>query len=207
VTWLAVTDCTTSPGHGAAGDPLAAVSGKLLARGSLVVEIDFSIDGHTPAMLVHYAATQGWERRFTIYLNADYSLSIEAQQGSARSYVRLTHTPVAPTGKARLTYCWDAPRQVGLFSLEDLESGEIHQAVFQAPIPLPLVDAAEIIQAQGGVRIDSRVRAMALSDRIEPVGPSPTIAAGALVDTPAGPRPIEKLDTSGNSGLALSLHP
>ena len=201
MTWLAVTDCSRSSGNGAP-DALAAVScrpqdkgeaGELLARGSLVVDIDFSIDGHTPAMLLHYVASQGWERRFTIYLNADYSLSVEAQQGRARSYVRLTDTPAAPTGKARLTYCWDAPRQVGLFSLEDLENGEIHQAVFQAPIPWPLVDAAALMRAQAGVQIDDRVLALALSDRIEPVGPAPTIAAGALVDTPAGPRPIENL--------------
>ena len=169
------------------------LSGGLLARGSLLVELDFSIYGHTPAKLLHFEALQDWRRRFTIYLNADYSLSVEAQQGCARSYVRLTDTPTAPTGRARLTYSWDAPRQIGLFSLLDLQSGAIHQAVFRAPIPLPLLDAAAIMQARDTVQIDDRICALALSNRIEPVGPAPTIAAGALVQTPAGPRPIENL--------------
>lgn len=202
MTWLAVADCNAASGGGAAGDrsagtyrapQKAGAGGELLARGSLVVEIDFSIDGHTPAMLLHYTASQGWERRFTIYLNADFSLSVEAQQGRARSYVRLTGTPTAPTGRARLTYSWDAPRQIGLFSLEDLESGAIHQAVFQAPIPLPLLDGTAIVRSQSAAQFDNRICGLALSDRIEAVGPAPTIAAGALVETPAGPRPIESL--------------
>lgn len=202
MTWLGVTDLS-SPSFGravAAGrlatmsvDPENGVNGDLLTRGSLLVEIDYSIDGHAPAMLLHFETSEDWKRRFTIYLNADYSLSVETQQGRARSYVRITDTPTAPTGKARLTYSWDAPRQIGLFSLEDLESGAIHQAVFQAPIPLPVIDAAAIMQSQSAVQVDNRICALALSDQIEPVGPAPTIAAGALVETPAGPRPIESL--------------
>ncbi len=112
MTWLGVTDLSSSDaGSAVAAGQLDAVAispenkganGELLARGSLLVEIDFAIDSRTPAMLLRFEATQDWRRRFTIYLNADYSLSVEAQQGRARSYVRLTDTPTAPTGKARL---------------------------------------------------------------------------------------------------------
>ncbi len=71
---------------------------------------------------------------------------------------------------AGITYSWNAPRRIGLFTLEDLQNGAIHQAVFQAPIPLPLFDAAAIMQVGGTVHVDDRICALALSDRIEPVG-------------------------------------
>ncbi|MFV2001959.1 MAG: Hint domain-containing protein, partial [Paracoccaceae bacterium] len=165
----------------------------LLARGSLVLELDFSIECHTPARLLHFDDMRDWRRQFTIFLNADFTLSVQVQQGHARSYVRLTEAPGAPTGKAKLVYSWDAPRRLGLLSLELPQVGAIHQAVFRDPIPMPLADAATIVFGHNPVTLDDRVCAMALSDRFEPVGPAPSIAAGALVETAAGLQPIENL--------------
>ncbi len=169
------------------------LSDKLLATGSLVFELDFTIASTAPCKLVHYQTSKDWMRRFTVYLNADYSISAEAQQGCATSYVRLAPASSSSFGKMRLTYSWDAPKRHGLLSLENLETGFIQQAPFDTPLPLPSSDATNIILGAENCQIDERVLYLALSDKVETVGPAPTIGAGALVETDQGPRPIERL--------------
>ncbi|MBV1868007.1 MAG: Hint domain-containing protein [Marinosulfonomonas sp.] len=164
----------------------------LLVRGSLVVEFELSADGQVPARLIHYENNHNWSRRFTVYLNADNSISIEIQQGPARIYARLSNWTNLPVGPTRLTYAWDAPEKSGLLTLESLNSGSIRQVVVDAPMPLPRSDL-EVV-AKGGMRpTDHRLTFIAIADSVRPVGPAPTIAKGTLVETSQGPRPIDRL--------------
>ncbi len=165
----------------------------LLVTGSLVLEIDFAAAGNAPCRLLHYETSKDWQRRFTIYLNADYSLSVETQQGCTQSYVHLADATPNISGIVKLIYSWDAPKRLGLLSLENSDSGSINQAVIQRPIPLPIGDAKKIVLDHTATKIDKRVLNIALSDKVETVGPAPSICAGALVETTDGSRPIENL--------------
>jgi len=165
---------------------------ELLVQGSLVVEFEMPADGQVPARLVHYENTQDWNRRFTIYLNADHSIAVEIQQGPARVYARLSNWANLPVGPTRLTYSWDAPARSGLLTLEALQSGSIRQTIVDAPLPLPRSDL-EIIGKGGTLTADSRLSFIAISDSVEPVGPAPSIAGDTLVETSQGPRPIDRL--------------
>jgi len=165
---------------------------ELLVQGSLVVEFEMSADGQVPARLVHYENTQGWNRRFTIYLNADHSIAVEIQQGPARVYARLSNWTKFPVGPTRLTYSWDAPARSGLLTLEALESGSIRQAIVDAPLPLPRSDL-EIIARAGTQVADRRLTFIAVSDSVVPVGPAPSIAGDTLVETSHGPRRIDRV--------------
>lgn len=165
---------------------------ELLIQGSLVVEFEMSPDGHVPARLLHYENTHGWDRRFTIYLNADHSIAIEIQQGPARVYARLSNWTNIYGGPTRLTYSWDAPEKSGLLTLEALKSGSMRQTIVDAPPPLPRSDL-EIIGNGGTLKADRRLSFIAISDSVEPVGPAPSIAGDTLVETSQGARPIDRL--------------
>jgi hypothetical protein len=165
----------------------------LLTKGSVVAEFDMSAEGRIPTKLLDYQSDSGWKRRFTIFLNADYSVSVEVQQGHARSYVRLTDWQKLPTGRARLTYAWDAPAKLGLLTIECLETGQATQALFEAPIPMPKSDIAKIVTGTANTVFDIRLNGLAVSDNIEAIGPAPSISQGTLVETAEGPRPIERL--------------
>jgi len=164
----------------------------LLARGTLVLEYEASGDTRAPRRLLHYQASHGWERRFTVYLNADHSLAVEAQQGPTNCYVSLANSPRAPSGPQRLTYAWDAPARRGFLALEKPETGQVQSARLDAPVPLPLGDARALLR-HDRTQIDSCVSFAALSERPEPIGPSATIGAGAMIETPDGARAIERL--------------
>ena len=197
--WIGLNDCISpSPGdscietHPALLD-FPATGPDLLTRGALQLEISLAPGESGPCRLLDYSEVHGWERRFTIYLNPDHSISVESVQGSGRSYVRLRGEPGEGTSDLRITYGWDAPARIGLLTVHDLQGGTIRQARFHAPMPLPLRDLHRIICGHPQVRYDGRISHVALADRVVPVGPSPTIAAGAMVLTASGPRPIERI--------------
>ncbi|MGR3291494.1 MAG: Hint domain-containing protein [Paracoccaceae bacterium] len=172
---------------------ISAEQDTLLATGSLVVDFDFSLGQNAPCKLISYTDDTGWLRRFTIYLNADHSLSLECSQGNSQCYARLSNINLQEVGAVRLTYSWDAPGLFGLLSAEIIEENTIHQAAVKDPIPLPLCDANFIVSGSDNTVYDERTIALALSDQIVPVGPAPSISAGAMIATTEGPRAIERL--------------
>lgn len=208
MTWLCSRDCLADPAKSHLSPLLDDVelAQPLLAKGTILAEIDIRKDGRIPARLIHFKSTKDWTRRFTIFLNPDYSLSIETQQGLARSYVHLKDWKRETRNRLRLTYAWDAPARLGLLTLECLDTGRIDQALFEAPVPLPVEDAKAIIEHSENCHIDQRVVGLSIANSIEPVGPSPSIAAGTMVETAHGPRPIDRLQLgdsvlTANNGL------
>lgn len=192
MTWVATNDGSvfSAADDAAQNDNL---QGALLACGSLVFDFDFSLGQKAPCKLVDYRADHGWKRRFAIYLNADYSLSVEVRQGSNSSYARLSDINVQEAGGLRLTYAWDAPNNIGILSAENSEGGAIHQADIRDPIPLPASDAYKIVRGHSNIKIDERLQHLALSDQVAPIGPAATISAGAMVQTADGVCAIERL--------------
>lgn len=164
----------------------------LVTKGTIQADIDFRLDGKMPARLLHYERTYGWDRRFTIYLNADNSLSVEVQQGRARCYGCITDWNEQSASRIRLTVVFDAPARLGLITVECLETGRIHQSTFAGPVPLPLDDIRAMLRTSD-TTVDRRLISVSISDKIEPIGPAPSISSGTFVKTEDGPRPIEKL--------------
>ena len=171
----------------------AAAPDALLARGTLRFELDLAAGGAVPCQLIRHQSRRGWRREFIVYLNADRSVSVASRQGPAQAYGRLERIDAEPAGPLTVTYSWDAPRRRALLCIEDRAGDRLWLAALRNPIPLPLLDAAEILSGGAGARLDPRITCLAVSDRVEPVGPVATIAAGTLIDTPEGARPIESL--------------
>ena len=63
---------------------------RLLARGTLTVELALGAADMRPRRLISYEKSDGWRRRFFMYLNADGSVSVEFRQGASRSYARVS---------------------------------------------------------------------------------------------------------------------
>ncbi len=197
--WIGLNDCISpSPGdscietHPALLD-FPARGPDLLSRGSLVFEVSLAAGESGPCRLVDFSEIHGWERRFTIYLNPDHSLSVECIQGNGRSYARVGGEQSETASTLRISYGWDAPARIGLLTVHDLSRGTIRQARVHSPLPLPLRDLHRIICGHPQVRYNGRISHVALADKIVPVGPIPGIAAGAMVLTREGRRPIERL--------------
>ena len=91
MTWLAQSDRMAEQrkfgshqGTGTGADPAA-----LMVQGSIIVDLDFALSNQAPCKLISYVLDKGWRREFTVFLNADLSLSVEVIQGQSRCYGQL----------------------------------------------------------------------------------------------------------------------
>ena len=190
--WIGLYD-RTNPSSGLLTNFPDAAQIPLLSKGTFRCEFGLSPDSHTPRRLLHLERSEGWLRRFTVFLNADFSLSVEIQQGNSRSYGRLSAPQIDDPSHFRLSISWDGPQRHAVLTLENLGQSIIHQTPLSQAVPMPLGDIAEILDLGPGVGLDRDVRWFAFSDDVEPIGPQASIGAGALVQTAEGNCLIENL--------------
>ncbi len=164
----------------------------LLPRGTLICE--FRHDrGQTRRNLLRFATRSPWTSSLSICIDPDGSL-ILMQAQSNRHLSCTLHTDLSDAIEtAIVSFSWDGPGRLGIFSLWVPDRGALFQTTLTGPIPLSLRDAGRIVGDPVLCPVDERMTWVGLSDRIEPAGPTPGLSASALVDTPHGPRPIHAL--------------
>lgn len=198
MTWIGMTDLHDpvfdTRGIGTFQDRRGPDPGEgILPVGSLVTEVTYAARHRVPQRILRYERTHGWYRRLALMLSADGELDLEMQQGEARAQARLAFPAPPRETRLRISLSWNAPGRSGLITVENLDAEVMHQAEFDAPLPLPVEDAREIIYDTIATRIGHETRFLAVSDAIEPVGLSPGLAKGTPVETPTGPRLVERL--------------
>ncbi|MBD3679168.1 MAG: Hint domain-containing protein [Rhodobacteraceae bacterium] len=166
---------------------------ELLVKGTLTVEFT------QPAMLrrdiavIRYEREDRWLRSVKLLLRFDGMLKIIMRQGISKTNFRIPlGRPKRPT-RMRVSMSWDAPKRIGLLSVEDLETGILQQVDFPNPIPLPKADIFRMLASPGKTGFGPLVSYAAISDRIEPVGLAPGFAAGTQIMTAEGMRPIDTI--------------
>ncbi len=188
--WIAISD-----GGRALRRPPAAAPGAapLLSVGTLVIETRFSALAHHRQVLVSLSREAGWPRLFRLSLRARGDLYLEHRQGDTAAYALLDFPEPELDATLRITLAWHAPERVGMLSVENLDTGAGAQEMFDAPCPWPMDDLAALFQGSEGVRLDPAITCLACADTLVPVGLTSGFAAGTLVGTAAGPRPVETL--------------
>ncbi len=210
MTWIGITDLRT-PVFDTRGvntrlaDMAPDPDDGILPVGSLVIEITYVAQSRIPQRILRYEKTRGWLRRFAVVLSADGVLTVDARQGDSVSHAQVTIAVPPRETRLRITYSWNAPQRTGTLTAENLDQEVLHQAEFDAPLPLPVEDARDIIGNNDETRIGRDTRYIALSDQVEPVGLSTGIGRGTPIETPTGPRLVEQLRlgdlvTTGGSG-------
>lgn len=166
----------------------------LLASGTLLAELRFCAEaGGRQTVVALDRDCGGWPRRLRVTLGAEGDLFFEHGQGDAVTRAAMRFSPPDREDCLRITISWHAPQRIGLMTVENLDNGDLSQSVIEAPNPWPRDDIAALMARADGCAVGPSVTLMAFSDRVEPVGPNTGFAAGTLIDTPAGRRPVEDL--------------
>lgn len=182
--WLAAPDPALMRGSEGEG---------LLLRGTLLVELRVPPARERPLFLLHYRRREKWLRALSLILYADGNVELTKTQGASSV---LGDVAVAlPAGEVtlRISYGWDAPAREGYLAVELPDHGVWARAPVADPHPVPLADLAAIVGASEHCAVGEAVELLAVSDRLEPIGPMPGLAGGTLIDTAAGPKPVEEL--------------
>lgn len=202
MSWLGLTDLNVAAFNqgGIAAEASAGASAGgvwpddgILPIGTLMIEAIYAAQPRMPQRILRYEHTEGWLRRLTLVLSAEGVLALEIRQGEAVFAARMSIQVPPRETRLRITYSWDAPGRRAILTVENLDQELLHQAEFSAPLPMPIADVAGIIANGPATRIGPETRFVALSDQIEPVGLTSGIAKGTPVETPTGPKFVERL--------------
>lgn len=166
---------------------------EILPRGTLMMELRFTLDEDAQQTLISYRRRRDWMREIFVTLDGTGRLALTFRQGNSRSTAEIRFPVPARDSRLRFTYAWNAPMRVGLLTVELLYEGRMFQAGAFAPVPLPPEDIRAMLRNPNRTVLDPSLHYLAVSDSVEPVGFGAGVLAGTAVETADGPRLVEQL--------------
>ncbi|QFT58338.1 hypothetical protein FIU94_05820 [Sulfitobacter sp. THAF37] len=182
----------------------------LLTRGSIVFETRLSADGR-PQLLFGHNTTFPWQRSLTFQAIPGGGIAMVQVQGKSIAHAAIQRKDAGRTDVVRITYSWDSCAKWGRLTLEQPEDTTLTSVYVENPHPLSLEDVRHLMLGTGGSTFAPDMIFAALSDRIEPTGPMPSLLPGTPLATPWGYKPavtLQRGDTvlTRGAGVVPVLH-
>ncbi len=162
-------------------------AGALLPCGTLLIETALDV-ADRPRRLLTLERDLPWRGRLSLSWLPGAALSLEVTQGARMLNVVLPLSLEMREHVLRVSYVWNAPGKVGRLAVERTDGTVLAWTTTEAPPPMAVSDAKALGRMTPG---DGMIAA--LSDRVEPLGPVPTLSAQVPVDTPFGARAVGAL--------------
>lgn len=189
MTWFAIRDEETR--HFEPADR-GLPTDRFVPTGSLVIEARLSSDGR-PRTLLSFRDVHPWERSLTVKaLPSGGIVLVQSQNGEMR-HMALSIDTTERADLLRITYSWDAPSRECALSIECPERGTVRHTEAKQPWPLWQDDVKAMALSDYMAEIDRGVEFIAFSDRIEPVGPMPSLSASVPLLCSGAFRPAGKI--------------
>lgn len=201
MTWIAIRDrddALFAPqglarGRGAEAAIPEADLDQPMPRGSLLLETRLS-PYNAPQLLL--GLQRGFDNAMSLMLRAvpGGGISLVHTRSGEMCHAALTHDAEARrTDVLRITYSWDVAHGWARLAVERPDVAHCFQTVVRTPVALTLADVHDMIRNPAAAVMDEDVSFLAVSDRIEPIGPMPGLMASLPVATPYGARALGDL--------------
>lgn len=161
-------------------------------RGSLMVEAYVSPEGR-PQTLLAFERAHPWSGRVSLQMLPRGGIVLVETLGDDLRHAAVMHDLDGRSDQLRVSYSWDSPARWGRLSLEHLSQGRIHSAEVPPPHPMLMDDLRMITRYPARREMDGDVGFLAVSDRVEPLGPMPGLTAHVPIATPRGDVPAGRL--------------
>lgn len=165
----------------------------LMTTGSIVFETRQSPEGR-PQLLLGYKSTFPWHRSLTFQAIPGGGVALVQVQGNDITHAAIQHKDSGRSDVLRITYSWDSAAKWGRLAMEQPESNRIVTVPVPDPKPISLQDLRDLMLGRGDQTFAPDVIFAALSDRIEPLGPMPTLLPSTPLATPWGYKPAFQLN-------------
>ena len=159
----------------------------LLARGSLVFESRVSPDGK-PHALLGYNRSWPDQRSLSFQAIPGGGISMVQVEGENIAHAAVQHAISGRTDVLRITFSWNAPQGWALLTVERPEEHQVTSTPVRDVRPMPLKALRDMVMGRDDHEFAADMIFAALSDGIEPVGPSPSLGPDAMIATPDGYR-------------------
>lgn len=193
MTWIAI----SPPDPTARRLPIAPVPlpKDVIHCGSLFLEADLGRGdlGEQTLFMLHRRADV--TSHISVQLTAAGELVFARRLGRRHLQATLRAGGLGNSGTVRVSISWNAPQNWGLLTLERVQDGTLFQKEFADPLPWLLTDIERLQHLTRDVTLSPHLTGFGVSDRMEPVGVTPTLTGGAPILTPSGYRQIEDLRT------------
>lgn len=163
----------------------------LLTRGTFVLETRMSPDTR-PQDLFGFTRVYPWERSFILKAVPGGGVFVLHKQGPSVQHEALQLPPNDRTDIIRISYSWDTVASWAQLALERPEHDYVLIRDISAPRPFLISDWREAMLGRARMMASDVVFA-ALSSRVEPVGPAPTLSGDVPVATADGYVPLRRL--------------
>ena len=157
----------------------------LMPRGSLMLETCLA-PTKKPQTLLSFRRHYPWIGCFSLQMLPSGGIILVETQGDDVRHVTLPHDINSRTTTLRLTYCWDAPAKWARLTLEQPETESVQTVALAPPHPIPLSDMHKVITDPRQRELHEEVDFIAVSSRVEPVGPMPGLTGSVPIATGSG---------------------
>ncbi|MCR9145933.1 MAG: Hint domain-containing protein [Rhodobacteraceae bacterium] len=159
----------------------------LMPRGTLVVETYLS-GQQGPQILLGFDRTGPQPGRFTLQALPTGGIVLVDALGDDIRHATLAFVADGRLDAVRISYSWDISEGWGRLTLEHPATETILSLAVTAPRALPMDDLTDTLEHALDHETTDDLVFVALSDKIEPVGPMPALTAQVPVLTPSGER-------------------
>ncbi|MEO1138865.1 MAG: Hint domain-containing protein [Pseudomonadota bacterium] len=160
----------------------------VLNRGSLIVETRVSAETR-PQTLLGFRRTSPMSGQFSMQALPMGGIVLVDALGDDICHATLPFTADGRLDTLRLTYSWDVDLHWARLTLERPESDLVHSVTLTAALPMSVDDLRAIFAHGCNCDMDEEVLFVAISDRVEPVGPMPALTAQVPILTDKGEVP------------------
>lgn len=202
--WLAKNDASHSALSGPVHAPTASMALaarttqtaglQLLDRGSIIIETNLDQTNYTSSPLVECKISGATASLFSVVVDRCGNVEVRLQIGGAISRLNLAGDANLTQSSLRITFSWDMKQKTALLSVEAPKDGYLSQTQTTTPLPMPMEIITALMAQRYPARVNAKVTFLSVSNRIEPVGITPSIAGPSLIDTPIGRVPIKALN-------------
>lgn len=167
---------------------------QFLECGSLIVETTLDQAGNVLSPLVDCKISGGTNSQFSLSIDRDGNIEILFGLGGTIRRLNLSGDTNQTQTSLRITFSWDVPNKTVLLSVEAPENGYLSQAEAKTPLPMPMEIINALLDQKPPANVNSSITFLSVSNKVEPVGITPSIAGASLIDTPIGRVPINALN-------------
>lgn len=195
--WIGLSDaggCVFNPAGLTAGEMPEGqgATQRQMPQGTIMLETRLSPDGRLQSLMSH-RRSHPWHSGFSLHSLPDGGLAVASSLGDHVAHGVLHHDGAGRTDVLRISYSWNAPEGWGRLTVERPEGPSCVTITLKAPPPMMMEDLHHMLRDPLRRSMDADVIFAALSDRIEPVGPTPTLSLATPVAAAGGYRTASTL--------------
>jgi hypothetical protein len=163
-----------------------------MPSGSLVLETQVS-PYDRPQLLIGFDSERRGATGLTLQALPGGGLVLVMTRGGEIFHAAVNLDSGGRTDTLRITYCWDLRARRGRLTVEQPGRRRIATRSMPDPMPLSPADIRDLTTREETRILAPDVTFIAASNRIEPVGPMPSLTVSTPVMTSAGYRPVGNL--------------